>query len=119
MKDKQWYVDQHRAMWNWIADRIESEQEICIDIPSLKDEYCNLHWNEFGFLPVDGCFACEYKSVSGKHLCRDSCLFSWGESHKFVHCLDGYYEGLNRCRSWREQAALARKIANLPVREDV
>ena len=111
--DKQWYVDQHRKMWNWIADQIEVNQDVCLDITELKSEYCNLH----SLFPMLGCFACEYKT--GRGLCRESCLFSWGESPKFVHCLDGYYGQVEHKDDWREQAALARKIANLPVREDV
>lgn len=111
MKDKQWYVDQHRAMWDWIADKIEVEKRV-LDIKTLKSEWCSIH----NIIIYNDCFACEYNTGGW---CRTGCLFTWGEGFSFLHCIPGYYGQCDRCKDWKEQASLARKIANLAVREDV
>lgn len=123
MKDKQWYVDQHRAMWNWIADQIE-EKKTALSIHNLKREWCEYYKISLRH----DCFSCEYDSEHGGNVC-EYCLFDWGVdtdscSHEdgSYSCEDGCY---GECRLlcydnlWEEQAALARKIANLPVREEV
>ena len=113
MKDKQWYVDQHRAMWNWIADQIEKRKQIQ-DILILKSDWCKSN-----DVNVKGnCFACQYSYDEDKN-CDDGCLFNWSDSDDFVSCFDSYYLECHCVFLWQKQAALARKIANLPVREDV
>lgn len=117
MHDKQWYVDNHRKMWNWIADEIEGKKK-CVNILKFKTKYClrvvRLHYSD---IPRSYCFACEY--CDQMRFCRAGCLFNWGEGPQFVCCVDGYYDECKYAETWQEQAALARKIANLPVREDV
>lgn len=122
MKDKQWYVDQHRAMWHWIADQIEVHKKVC-HIGMLKKDYLDLvlKFSEWEY-PSFGCFACEYACNNSCDIrCVDRCLFHWSDDKKFVRCDDesGFYRRLREASTWQEQAALARKIANLPVREDV
>ena len=112
--DKQWYVEQHRAMWNWIADKIEATRKLCI-VAELKYDWCEFH----SLSPEAFCFACEYKSSRKEGFCCRGCLFNWGNSFEFVHCMEGYYERCRLAKTWQEQARLARKIANLPVREEV
>lgn len=113
MEDKQWYVDQHRAMWTWIADQIEqskSYRSICF----LKKKWCEEH----GFSPRFNCFACEYDNKKHGFRCQN-CLFFWGERSRgmqVVPCEFGYYGALKRAETRQEQAELARMIANLPVR---
>lgn len=106
----------HRDMWNGIADVIESKQYVQ-DIDLLKCEFtrkrtpyqrvlCNCYCCEF---------ACKNYTVDGCILCP----LDWGTDHEddfpcekenglWVQCRD--------CTDWKEQAALARKIANLPER---
>lgn len=108
---KEWYVQKHREMWNWIADQIENEKRVS-DIDALKSKWCSEH----NISAYNDCLACEYNTEG---YCRTGCLFTWGECFPFVHCVAGYYGECYRCKDWLEQAELARKIANLPVREDV
>lgn len=116
MKDKQWYVDQHRAMWNWIADQIEKSQKVK-NINDLKKRWCKSHKVH----PVHDCFSCEYDARVALVQCK-CCLFDWGVPRCEYSCEDGYY---GSCRylycndDWKKQAELARKVANLPVREEV
>lgn len=110
-------VSWHRKMWNWIANRIEEEQ-MYQDIADLKKEYCN---QNNVFIRND-CFCCEYT----KYIC-DYCPIEWKSEVEYFMCLDKYedndYKGLyGLCcdeSDWKEQAELARKIANLPERQDV
>lgn len=115
MKDKRWYVDQHRKMWNWIADQIEKEQSIQ-DIFYLKRAFCMA----IGEDPKCCCFSCQYDSeYPGEPPCKH-CLFDFGGFSWAVSCEDpiSVYCKCLYSETWEEQAELARKIANLPVRED-
>lgn len=113
MKDKQWYVDQHRNMWNWIADQIEGKRATQ-SILVLKSKWCALN----AVWPKHYCFGCEYDSTHWGYLCQH-CLFDWGAHGPRCYCEDGIYGECKCAKKWQEQAAMARKIADLPVREDV
>lgn len=116
MKDKQWYVDQHRKMWNWIADQIENRKSTQ-EIFRLKKEYC-LAIDE---KPKFYCFSCQYDMDDFNDPYCAHCLFDFGGSSAPFSCEENtsiYYK-CKSAKTWQEQADLARKIANLPVREDV
>lgn len=104
-------VKYHREMWNWIADEVEKEG-IVLRVPVLEKNWCDTHNTH----PTLSCFACTY---CGFKLCEDGCLFDWGSGCDFTICGRGYYGECVRAKTWQEQAELARKIANLPVREEV
>lgn len=107
----------HRAMWNWIADVIEKIQHVQ-DIDFLK---CKFTWEITPCQRIPcNCyccaFACNNDNVDGCILCP----LDWGTDHEddfpcekenglWVQCRD--------CTNWGKQAALARKIANLPDRK--
>lgn len=110
--DKQWYVEQHRAMWNWIADCIEDTKTL-YRITDLKEKWCKEH----GFCIQFECFACEYDSQFDNN-CKH-CLFDWGKRLTWTGCTSGYLMDIWKAKTWKERAELARKIANLPVREEV
>lgn len=107
----------HRKMWNWIADWVEEKREYQ-DINDLKEEYCSREC----YCVRHDCFCCEYASCN-----CDFCPIEWGNDLKDFMCLDQYNEEDNKglyslcCdeKDWEEQAELARKIANLPERQDV
>lgn len=104
-------VKYHREMWNWIADEIEKEG-IVLDVPVLKMNWCDTHNTH----PIFSCFACAY---CGYKPCECGCLFDWGSGCDFTSCGRGYYRECDCAKTWQEQAELARKIANLSVREEV
>lgn len=111
-------ISKHRKMWNWIADRIEEEKEYQ-DIEDLKIEYCDRE----GFDDIENnCFCCEYTNC----VC-EFCPIKWESKVENYMCVDKYkeddYEGIYWIccdeEDWKEQAKLARQIANLPERENV
>lgn len=111
-------ISEHRKMWNLIADEIEKEKEYQ-DIEDLKIEYCDRE----GFDDIENnCFCCEYTNC----VC-EFCPIKWESKVENYMCVDKYkeddYEGIySICcdeEDWKEQAKLARQIANLPERENV
>lgn len=67
---KEWYVQKHREMWNWIADQIENEKRVS-DIDALKSKWCSEH----NISAYNDCLACEYNTEG---YCRTGCLFTRG-----------------------------------------
>lgn len=114
--NKEWYVQKHREMWNWIADQIENEQ--CVqDIFFLKRDFCRFIDEH----PKSYCFSCQYDmdDLNAPH-CR-RCLFDFGGSSNSFSCEEktSVYYKCTHAETWQEQAKLARTIANLPVRENI
>lgn len=135
-------ISLHRQMWEWIARKIEEEQEVQ-DIHNLKNLYMVRH----GFNMRSNCFCCEYakeKSVEEgieKFFCK-FCPVDWENPHmKFYPCeayssdyepvfeeKDGIY---GKCRKlfdncelrdencWEEQAEYAWQIANLKEKGEI
>lgn len=111
-------IEGHRKMYNDMADEIEQSKKL-INVGYFKMEYCKKNRCT---LIHNYCFACEYS----KGDCID-CPIEWESSVDELMCLDkekyeddhGYYSLLCDAIDWQEQAALARKIANLPERTDV
>lgn len=108
----------HRAMWNWIADVIEGKQ--CVQrIDVLKQKFVQrvVRWDEH---VLCGCFCCEFVQQNDRY---DDCLLcplDWGTDHENDYPCerdDGLWIQCRDCTNWKEQAALARKIANLPERK--
>lgn len=104
-------IAEHRKMWNWIADEIERVKH-SVYIIAYKKKYLEIN----GFVDIkDSCFMCEY--VVNKHKTCEQCpINSWIYS---IDCLGGLFEKCCNAKSWQEQAALARQIANLTERTDV
>lgn len=108
---KQQAIEGHRKMWNWIADEIEKRKCEC-DISFLKHCYCY----ENKLTLITNCFCCEYNN--GDKKCQN-CPLDWIET---PHCCDNdssLYHRVLWSESWKEQADLARQIANLPERKDI
>ncbi len=118
---KEQAIEGHRKMWNWIADKIEEITEVR-DIDTYKFCYCTE--NELDLLNL--CFCCEYSCRPYDANCG-KCPLEWESNLKGYMCTDKNkeddYEGLyslcTQAKTWQEQVELARKIANLPAREEV
>lgn len=108
-------IEEHRKMWNWIADKIES-LKIVIDIISYKREY--LYLFKKGEI-ANSCFMCEYTNV----YC-ECCPLDWKSNVLSSKCVNrrmvgddmGLYSRCVNAVTWQEQDKLARQIANLPER---
>lgn len=105
-------IAEHRKMWNYIANEIERLKTVC-NIDILKIHYLtNSRFKNKAIL--SWCFLCEYSyKINGCESCPVNSLT------KGKGCLNGLYYLVCNAESWQEQAALARKIANLPERTDV
>lgn len=111
-------IEEHRKMWNWIADKIERFERV-VSISEYKRMYCY----SFGMNDIlSSCFMCEYTNA----ICR-KCPLDWGNKEGvYAKCLDKYmfgdgmgiYELCKNAETWQEQAKLARQIANLPERNN-
>lgn len=135
-------IRKHRAMWNWIAERIEQSQHV-VNICQMK---CRYIWEEEHDDEIKNeCYCCEYaylsklkENNSTNHMC-EFCPLVWDleayginrfpceacdvvEDRKVVEglwwrCKNLYDYAYNN--PWKEQAKLSRQIANLPERENV
>lgn len=122
---KQKAIEEHRKMWNWIAEQYENgSMESAYD---LKERYCRTH----GYYHMEHeCFCCEYdKQVGTKEddYCK-YCPLIWGtEKETTSYYCECYNTGL-WSRIWEgtvyktmnigrdEAVKLAKQIANLPER---
>lgn len=119
-------IAEHRKMWNWIAKKIE-ELKIVVDIYDYKKEY--LYINKY-YILWNKCFCCEYalrNCYTDISLICQMCPLDWKskannvmcENAKYEEDYEGLYSLCCKAKTWQEQAALARQIAELPEREDV
>ena len=123
-------IEEHRKMWNWIAEQYENETDILLelhDIDRLKDYYIQLHLNELSDLKMEGnCFCCAYDRLYNGDCSH--CPLNWGSNDWNVACMRmgdeaGLFETidiLTHEKSSKEAlefcGKIARKIANLSER---
>lgn len=120
-------IKKHRAMWNYIAQQIENEKHT-MKINVLKANYVKHSGdNAVEMDKHNNCYLCNYTDMN----CRE-CPLIWPSEFKLFQCEAGFQlpngyisEGLySKCcqlyctGDWQSQAELARKIANLPEREE-
>lgn len=125
---KEQALEEHRKMWNWIADQYENGR--VEDVHAMKEEY--IEETEYRERMLHNCFCCEYaiQKRSGARRCLD-CPVIWGaevydEFFPCEHFLSAYEKLKNEsCKSDKCDvnselcARFAREIANLPERECV
>ena len=113
-------IEEHRKMWNWIADQLENG--VTEEIWTLKKRYCKE--NELSLM--HDCFCCEYNDNFRK---CDDCPLLWGaeEYQDTTFCVPEYDD--NGVSWWKanshsmneeyaEAAKISRQIANLPEKPD-
>lgn len=101
-------ISKHRIMWNELADEIEKYKKVIFIIQWKKEYMLNKNYH-----CESSCFLCEYaSSIDNCETCC-ACPLDIGDEE----CLGGLYEKCCNAKTWQEQAALARKIANLPERK--
>lgn len=110
---RRWAIDNHRTMWTVIADRIEKRQKV-VSIRLLKAAYCRLKGRR---LLLD-CFLCDYSREIAMYITACSKCPLNPAPQRALGCLGGLYHACLNATDWKEQARLAREIANLPERED-
>ena len=127
-------VHRHRMLWNYIADQIEKREEV---IYGYKQEaFAHFGWSLYVGRVFSYCWACYYHSMkflemvdcpkyvreTEAHDCP-YCLFDWTSDKTnycgSLHTLFDQFVDSKLDNNWEEAAIIARKIANMPVREDV
>ena len=112
-------IKKHRAMWNWIAERILNDERT-MNIGKLKQKYIEMQGDDMRKMYTrNNCYLCYYADIN----CT-KCPLSWPSDAYDYMCEYGYFgEGLYlRCLNlmnsgeWKLQAELAYEIANLPER---
>lgn len=122
-------IQEHRKMWNWIADQYENKTDLlnkteCVD--DLKRWY--IYMTFLGETIDNDCFCCEYDYEFGG-VC-EHCPLEWNSIYSCCMCVDkdafnnnlyGTISDFNHVKSSDNDfsccAKLARKIANLSERE--
>lgn len=101
------YEEEHRKLWNWLADHPEA----------IKADYFK-NWDLVDY-PYNLCFACEaaklYGPVPNNDLC--CCWYCPLGGDQVVGCKDGLYIDWWRAKQPEKRRKLARTIANLPWKE--
>lgn len=111
---KQECVENHRKMWNWIADETLRRKKVVTKYDYFKMVAPN------SMCPLMACWCCEYCQ------CKcENCPIDWGDGKKcytdnsdydmFTHF--GEISHLLYPRVYLEAAKYARNIANLPERK--
>ena len=100
------YEEEHRKLWNWLADHPEAE----------KHDYFK-NW-DIDSIPRSCCFACEvaYRAADRANTYA-SCRFCPLCGPSIVGCDDGLYAEWRAAASHEDRCQLAHKIANLPWKE--
>jgi hypothetical protein len=81
---KQEAIENHRKMWNWIADELEKKRESnagVVDTISIKMDYFLHNKISPNNIPSAYCYCCEYAKAKDGH-CTDRCPIDWGTSKK-------------------------------------
>lgn len=100
------YEEEHRKLWNWLADHPEAE----------KDDYFD-NWGHDS-IPYNECFACEAALQEAN--CADAgdfCSFCPLGGESVVGCDSGLFDQWWKSVAPKTRRRLARKIANLPWKE--
>lgn len=122
-------IEEHRKMWNWIADQYEKVSDVLLKyhyIDALKEYYIRTNLPNLGSI-ASNCFCCEYDEQY-EGIC-ENCPLEWGG--EYIGCLHldngdaGLYELIDMltdedsCKNdFLLCGKIARQIANLPERHE-
>lgn len=109
---KEQAVEEHRKMWNWIAEETEKRRAVI-----TKEDYLREFYPDEEIKNV--CFCCQYACQLADLVLCDYCPIDWANEEG---CLwyGSAYEKWRRSKhmgNWRQAAAFAREIAELPERD--
>lgn len=131
-------IEEHRKMWNWIADAIKNKEDCLLVvshydwislIANLKRHYL-LNYKGQKYKDIRAyCFCCEYANNTSNDAYHeiDNCRYCpviWSGSNGYCCGKYGEYAKLMSLRGYSDESRrkaykLALKIANLPEREGV
>lgn len=109
-------VQLHRELWHKIAEILERNNEGHKHIEELKEKALR----ELGYttcsVPFNMCWCCEYTEL--QMLDCDKCPVEWGDNYCSANNGEYYLFQIALNGSDKEAATIARKIAELPEREE-
>lgn len=118
-------INEHRKMWNWIADHVLIGEYKCINVMLMKERYIHEvflkeHPNESE--PLALCFCCQYTQQC-RHDKRnvfdcECCPIQWPGGH-CGKATSPYHKLYHEVESLDEFSDLAREIANLPENKNI
>ena len=122
---KKYAIRNHRKMWKWIANKIDkAKPNTYFRGIDLVFEYLNTYFPDMEHI----CFCCEYASyiASDQGIKCFYCPILWGTESKYASYYCEYGSGLysnfmrlSELGNWKEAAKIARKIANLPSKDEI
>ena len=103
-------IENHRKMWNWIADETEKRKKIV-----FIEEYFIEHNLNSCFLD---CYCCHYTHINRSPNC-ETCPVAWGGETGICIDKDSPYFRFSSTQyyDYKNAAKYAREIANLPERK--
>ena len=123
-------IEEHRKMWNWIAEQYENETDILLELHNvdrLKSYYIDDNYMELLDIELtDNCFCCTYDGLYDGDCSH--CPLEWESGDSYMPCMGRSYRAslfkivdmLTHDVSLKESfefcGKIARKIANLPER---
>lgn len=121
-------IEEHRKMWNWIADQLEKPHN-SKTVEQLKIQYCDIH----EVAPRHECFCCAYAAQFIQNNRYENCVFCpvcWDSDMKKYMCENrsGEFDeqgmwlraqDLSKYKEYQEAAIIARQIAELLERPDM
>lgn len=113
---KQECIENHRKMWNWIADETEKRKDIV-----RKDEYFEAMRIPYEWRPLFECYACDFCKTN-----CENCPIDWGGGKKCYTDNSPFNKwgealvlgSITPLKYYKEAARFAREIANLPWKND-
>ena len=103
---KQEAINGHRAMWRWIAEKIETEKK-AVNLWEAQEEYCWIKRVELQFND----YCCEYDNDRN----CEHCPINWSDLERWC---GSRIEIANKIQDWKLQAEMAREFAELPENEE-
>ena len=119
-------IEEHRKMWNWLAENPDMDKSDYLALNSLKR-------------PTNECFLCHYSRQNNGEHCGDNCIIDWGDTggcmgdtfnlglYKVYSELTSLLRDINKNSEWSKDitnglrlmiSRTARAIADLPESEE-
>ena len=105
-------VELHRKLWNWVAD-----ETLRLKRKVYGNEYFEKMRISTEDVPCCHCYCCEYDELYNPDKNCYYCPIKWGDDNE--KCGNNmHYKLWSTSEDYKEAAKYARKIANMPERED-
>ena len=112
MLTKEQAIENHRKMWNWIADETLKQKRVV-----RKQEYFVANNIPDSIRPDSDCYCCEYSIINFRRSCS-VCPIQWNHRLCYVSEYNDWRAAYYK-ENYKKAAKLARKIAKLPENKHI